>query len=170
MSDQAYSAQNQKDFDGNTLAIENALLEINESKTLKATVSQLSKMTGIHRNTITNRIWPIQKLNEIKEKRKNEEKLRKQKENQKNSSVQNSSKEELDKILDEAIFWFNEYNDMEQKFESTLKRLEKMSESKDYYESLYKDTQKSLIEAKDDIQQLKELLKRMNIDSNQLRH
>lgn len=70
MNNQAYDQKNSEDYETNTLSINKALLEIEQDPKLKATIAQLSKMTGIHRNTITNRDWPIQKLREIKDKRK----------------------------------------------------------------------------------------------------
>ena len=95
MNDQAYNQKNSEDYEENTLTLNNALLEIEGNKNLKATVAQLSKMTGIHRNTITNRSWPVQKLKQIKEKRKVEEKSREEKANQNTSDPKNALEDKL---------------------------------------------------------------------------
>ncbi|WP_420229728.1 hypothetical protein ACOBWA_14150 [Psychrobacter sp. ER1] len=74
----AYDQKNSDDYDANTLLLEKALSDIKGNKRLKATVAQLSEMTGIHRNTISNRVWPVQELKQIRDSRKTEEKSRKE--------------------------------------------------------------------------------------------
>jgi len=105
MNNQAYDQKNSEDYEMNTLSINKALLEIEQDPKLKATIAQLSKMTGIHRNTITNRDWPIQKLKEIKDKRKLKD------EESKNHMVVNeiSLGEKLVLTQNEVIYWFNQY-------------------------------------------------------------
>ena len=66
----AYDQKNSDDYEANTLSLKKALSDIKGNKTLKATIAQLSEMTGIHRNTISNRVWPVQKLKQIREARK----------------------------------------------------------------------------------------------------
>ena len=66
MSNEAYDQKNNDDYEAITSALNIALIDLQNNKKLKPTIAQLSKMTGIHRNTITNRGWPVQKLNQIK--------------------------------------------------------------------------------------------------------
>lgn len=75
MNHQAYDQKNKADFNDYTSTLEKALKEIENNKNLKASVAQLERMTGIHRNTISNREWPVKKLKEIKKERE-KEKLR----------------------------------------------------------------------------------------------
>ncbi len=75
---------------------------------MKATVAQLSEITGIHRNTITNRVWPIQKLKQIKEARKVEEISKKNQELLNKESME----DKLTRTQNEVVYWFNEYQDM----------------------------------------------------------
>lgn len=79
MSNEAYDQKNNDDYEAITSALNIALIDLQNNKKLKPTIAQLSKMTGIHRNTITNRGWPVQKLNQLKDIRKAEEKSRKEK-------------------------------------------------------------------------------------------
>lgn len=79
MSNRDYGQKNSSSFEAVTSILNNALIDIENDKKLKPTTAQLSKMTGIHRNTISNRVWPVQKLNQIKDTRKAEEKSRKEK-------------------------------------------------------------------------------------------
>ena len=67
MKNQAYDLKNTENYEANTLKINNALLQIEHNPKLKATIAQLCKLTGIHRNTIRNRFEPIEKLKEMNE-------------------------------------------------------------------------------------------------------
>lgn len=170
MNDQAYNQKNSEDYEENTLTLNNALLEIEGNKNLKATVAQLSKMTGIHRNTITNRSWPVQKLKQIKEKRKVEEKSSEEQANQNTSDPKNVLEDKLTQARNEVIYWFNEYQDTKRFFEHSNTRFEKMRESRDHYKILYETDRNSLFNAEQEIERLKELLELRGISSDQLRH
>lgn len=170
MINQAYDDSNNEEYEKNTSTINSALLEISKNKKLKATVTQLSKMTGIHRNTITNRIWPVQKIRQIKEKRKTEDKLEAEKINQDTSITQKSSQEILNQTQNEVIYWFNEYQDMKRYFKHSNKRFEKMRESRDYYKNLYEIYHQSLLNAEQEIENLKETSELKDINPLPKRH
>ena len=166
MNNQAYDQKNSEDYEMNTLSINKALLEIEQDPKLKATIAQLSKMTGIHRNTITNRDWPIHKLKEIKDKRKlkNEE--------SKNHMVVNeiSLGEKLVLTQNEVIYWFNQYQDIKLSFENTNNQLKKLKESNDYYREMYEKHKKQVVLAELEINRLKELLDTKGINPELLKH
>ena len=166
MNNQAYDQKNSEDYETNTLSINKALLEIEQDPKLKATIAQLSKMTGIHRNTITNRDWPIHKLKEIKDKRKlkNEE--------SKNHMVVNeiSLGEKLVLTQNEVIYWFNQYQDIKLSFENTNNQLKKLKESNDYYREMYEKHKKQVVLAELEINRLKELLDTKGINPELLKH
>ena len=172
MNDQAYDEKNSKDYEKNTLALNDALLKIENDKKLKATIAKLSEMTGVHRNTITNRGWPIQKLNKIKDSRKIEEKSRKEQISLNNSNIKESLEKKLNQARCEVVYWFNGYQDMKRFFEHSDKRLQKMRESRDYYKTLYETERNSLLEAKQELIELKErlALELTLMSSNQLKH
>jgi len=140
MNNQAYDQKNSENYEMNTLSINKALLEIEQDPKLKATIAQLSKMTGIHRNTITNRDWPIQKLKEIKEKRKLKD------EESKNHMVVNeiSLGEKLVLTQNEVIYWFNQYQDIKLSFENTNNQLKKLKESNNTIERCMKNIKSKL--------------------------
>ena len=166
MNNQAYDQKNSENYEMNTLSINKALLEIEQDPKLKATIAQLSKMTGIHRNTITNRDWPIHKLKEIKDKRKlkNEE--------SKNHMVVNeiSLGEKLVLTQNEVIYWFNQYQDIKLSFENTNNQLKKLKESNNYYREMYEKHKKQVVLAELEINRLKELLDTKGINSELLKH
>ena len=123
-------------------------------------------MTGIHRNTITNRDWPIQKLKEIKDKRKLKD------EESKNHMVVNeiSLGEKLVLTQNEVIYWFNQYQDIKLSFENTNNQLKKLKESNDYYREMYEKHKKQVVLAELEINRLKELLDTKGINSELLKH
>ena len=166
MNNQAYDQKNSEDYETNTLSINKALLEIEQDPKLKATIAQLSKMTGIHRNTITNRDWPIQKLKEIKEKRKLKD------EESKNHMVVNeiSLGEKLVLTQNEVIYWFNQYQDIKLSFENTNNQLKKLKESNNYYREMYEKHKKQVVLAELEINRLKELLDTKGINPELLKH
>ncbi|WP_201580098.1 hypothetical protein [Psychrobacter sp. Pi2-52] len=131
----AYDQKNSDDYDANTLLLEKALSDIKGNKRLKATVAQLSEMTGIHRNTISNRVWPVQELKQIRDSRKTEEKSRKEQVRLSTANVKNALEAKLSRTQSEVIYWFNEYQDIKRVAEHSDKRLQKMRESRDYYKT-----------------------------------
>lgn len=167
MSNRTYDQKNKEDFEANTLALNNALREIESNKKLKATVAQLSKMTGIHRNTISNRVEPVQKLKLIKEKRISEAKAHN---NQSPSSFKKSVEEKLGQSQCEVIHWFNEYLNMKRFFEHSKKRFDEMRKSRDHYKMLFETERELLCNAEQELEKLKESLKLTNISSEQFRH
>lgn len=170
MSNQTYDQKNKEDFEANTLTLNNALREIKSNKKLKATVAQLSEMTGIHRNTITNRAWPVQTLKQIKKDRKIEKELHEEQANQNTKDTKRSLEEKLQQTQNEVVYWFNEYKDMKRYFEHSHQRFEKMRESRDHYKMLYETDRESLFNAEQEVERLKELLKLKGMSSDQLRH
>jgi hypothetical protein len=166
MNNQAYDKKNSEDYKANTLILNKALQEIECNRKLQATVAQLSKMTRIHRNTITNRVWPIQKLKQIKEARKIEDKS-----NEKQVLLNKESMEEkLIQAQNEVIYWFNMYQDIKRFYDHSNKQLKDIKVSRDYYIELYKTEHRSLLAAEREIDRLIEFIELKGISSEQLRH
>ena len=170
MSNQTYDQKNSEDYEANTLLLKKALLDIEGNKELKATITQLSKMSGVHRNTISNRIWPVQELNKIKIARKAKEKARKEQVRLSTTDVKNALEAKLNQAQNEAIYWFNEYQDIKRVAEHSDKRLYKMRESRDYYKTLSDTDKSSLSKARQEIEKLRKMLALEDVSSNQLMH
>lgn len=166
----AYDQKNSDDYDANTLLLEKALSDIKGNKRLKATVAQLSEMTGIHRNTISNRVWPVQELKQIRDSRKTEEKSRKEQVRLSTANVKNALEAKLSRTQSEVIYWFNEYQDIKRVAEHSDKRLQKMRESRDYYKTLSDTDKRSLSEAEQEIKKLRKMLALEDARSKQLMH
>ena len=166
----AYDQKNSDDYEANTLSLEKALADIEDNKKLKATIAQLSEMTGIHRNTISNRVWPVQKLKQIRDARKTEEKSHKGQVRLSTTDVKNALEAKLSRAQNETVYWFNEYQDMKRVAQHLDKRLQKMRESRDYYKTLSDTDKNSLSEARQEIKKLKKMLALEDVSSNQLMH
>lgn len=144
MKQQAFESRNKEDFDQNTEALSKALQAIASDNKLKATISELSRISGIHRNTIRNRRWPSERLEAIKEQRKLEE-LRVKLKKEKRQDPVSVLAEKLEKSRLEVVYWFNQRNELEKTARALEVRLKSMSESRDFY---LKQSEAGLLEIK----------------------
>lgn len=151
---QAFDSKNKEDFDKNTEILSNGLLVIASDKKTKTTISELSRITGIHRNTIRNRQWPAQRLEAIKEQRRLEElsfKIRKEK---KQDPVRVLT-EKLEKSRLEVVYWFNKFNEAEETVHSLEIRISNLRNSRDHYLQLSESGHLEIINLKREIEKLK---------------
>jgi len=144
LKQQAFESRNKEDFDQNTEALSKALQAIASDNKLKATISELSRISGIHRNTIRNRRWPSERLEAIKEQRKLEE-LRIKLKKEKRQDPVSVLAEKLEKSRLEVVYWFNQRNELEETARALEVRLKSMSESRDFY---LKQSEAGLLEIK----------------------
>ena len=106
MSTAPYEEKNQELSKAITLQINEALRRLEKDPTLPASASSLAKLSGVHRNTLYNHKWPLDKLKAIKEKRalqKEEEAFSK--------ATQNPPEELLELSRLEVIYWFTQRQD-----------------------------------------------------------
>ena len=132
MKQQAFESRNKEDFDQNTEALSKALQDIASDKKIKATISEVSRVSGIHRNTIRNRRWPSERLEAIKEQRKLEE-LRLKLNKEKRQDPVSVLAEKLEKSRLEVVYWFNQRNELEQTARALEVRSENLEKSRDFY-------------------------------------
>lgn len=132
MTTQAFDSRNKLDFEKNTEQLAEGILQIASDKSLKPTVAELSRITGIHRNTIRMRGWPMEKLEAIKESRLVEVMVQKVKA-EKKQDPKTILMQRLEKSRLEVLYWFNRYRDVESSYATLDKRLTSVIESRDYY-------------------------------------
>ena len=129
-----FDTKNQRDFDENTEKLVAAIDKINNTPSLSATIAELSRLTGLHRNAISNRGWPNQKLKLIKEKRKT------QKQAETKPTINNNPikvlEEKLDNAKNELVYWFNKSLDNEKQIKQLEINLERMSLARNDYETM----------------------------------
>lgn len=154
MKQQAFHNQNTEDFDKNTEVLSKALVAISSDKKLKPTISELSRITGIHRNTIRNRQWPNERLEAIKEQRQLEELSRKLKKEKRQDPVSVLT-EKLEKSRLEVVYWFNKRNEAEETAHAFEVRLNNLRDSRDYYLQLAEKSELEINNLKREIEKLR---------------
>lgn len=132
MTTQAFDSRNKLDFEKNTEQLAQGILQIASDKSLKPTVAELSRITGIHRNTIRQRGWPMDKLEAIKENRLVEVMVQKVRA-EKKQDPKTILTQRLEKSRLEVLYWFNKYQNAESSCATFNKRLDGVLESRAYY-------------------------------------
>lgn len=128
---QEYESKNQCDYENNTRQINAAIYQIETNDSLKATISEVVNLTGLHRNTISLRGWISGRLSDIKEKRKQRaEELKK-----KNSVEKLDIASQLGLALDELCFWHNSVLLNNDEIKSLHRQLSLQQESKDFWKN-----------------------------------
>ncbi|VVN81605.1 hypothetical protein [Pseudomonas fluorescens] len=128
MSSATYDEKNIAQFEAVTRQLNEALRQIERDSSLSASASSLARLSGIHRNTIYNRKWPQDKLNEIKQKRAQ------QKEDDATSKTAKKTPGELLELSRlEVIYWFTQLQDARNSNTSLSKSLKTTEASRDFY-------------------------------------
>jgi hypothetical protein len=135
---QPYDGKNIEEFEAVTERINEALLTIAKDNSLKATITELASLANVHRNTITNREWPITRLSTIKADRLSA--ALKQKEVQSFKKV--SLDDKLTKANLEILYWFNKSIEYEELYNERSKSYSLMSKSRDSYKMQYEAQKK----------------------------
>ena len=151
-----FDIKNQRTFDENTQKLVAAIDKINNTPSLPATIAELSRLTGLHRNAISNRGWPNQKLKLIKEKRV----IQRQAE-AKPTINQNPIKvleEKLDNSKNELVYWFNKNLDNEKQIKQLKINLERMSFARNDYEAMLKNEREKTMELTKQLTIMRDLL------------
>lgn len=142
MSTQAYDEKNQLDYDENTRKLNNALNEISKNISLKATIQEVSRLSGVSRNTVADRGFPKTRLKEIKEQR---EKKALENKVQKQTELETIT-EERDKIAKEVVHWFSEFVKAKDDRDDFERQLQRSIDNASYYKREF-DKQKETIKA-----------------------
>ena len=158
MSDpRAFDQKNKEDFDQYTELLTRALFDIGANESLKATVAELSRLTGVHRNTIRQRVWPLERLEIIKENRRIEV-LRKKVSNKKPVDPMVVLTEKLESARIEVLHWFTEANVAYDIAQTNENKYQDMIGSRDTYKSLLADANKRLFDSQRDVDRLKQVI------------
>ncbi|MFZ9596326.1 MAG: hypothetical protein ACO3A2_09640 [Bdellovibrionia bacterium] len=106
-----FDKKNAEDFFKTSKAINEALAAICENRKMEPSQSNLSKLSGVHRNTLRNRRWPLEELTKIKKERANGdvqgEESKSEKEQKILTRAINDLKKKLDLSREEAAKWFH---------------------------------------------------------------
>ena len=158
MSDlSAFDQKNKEDFDRYSEMLSQSLLDIASNHSLKATVAELSRLTGIHRNTIRQRVWPLERLESIKENRRLEV-LRQQVSKKNPVDPVALLTEKLEAARVEVLHWFTQAKSAEDEARVNEKKYQDMVGSRDTFKSLLADSNKRLLDSQKEIDRLKQVI------------
>lgn len=133
---QAYDKKNQQDFDAVTEKINEALKKMRSDDSIKSSVQSLADLSGVHRNTLNNRIWPVEQVKAIKAERK--AKLETQKNEPKVDPLEKAS-EKLSKAEKEILFWYGKTAEYKELYESMTVQFTDMAKSRDLYKTRFQE-------------------------------
>lgn len=157
MKGQAFDAKNKLDYDRNTELLAQGLMQIASDPNLKPTMAELSRITGIHRNTIRQRDFPAQRLEAIKDNRRIAV-LAQRVKAEKKQDPKTILMQRLEKSRLEVLYWFNRYQESESSCATLDKRLDTVRESRDYYVQLADELRQKIKEQETEILKLRDAL------------
>lgn len=127
---QPFDGKNQEEFDAVTERINEALLAIAGDETIKATATEIARLANIHRNTVNNREWPLDRLKAIKEDRRLNKAKNKTKQPDKESLSDKLTKANL-----EILYWFNKSTEYKELYDTKQEDWVMMRKARDSYRS-----------------------------------
>ena len=131
MSSAPYDQKNSESFEATTRLLKEALKTIENDTSLRVNVTELARTAGVHRNTIYQRQWPLEKLATIKENRKQQiadEAVAK--------SAELSPEQRLERSRLEIIYWFNELQEARASVASLNREKAEAERSRNFYMTL----------------------------------
>lgn len=154
MAELPYDQQNQEDFEDVTERINEALLEIASDSKVKATITELAKRAKVHRNTIRNRHWPIDRLDAIKLDRKAavDKKI-----DQNEPKPVDVLADRLEKAHQEILYWFKEYKEMKSMYEASSESVRFLAKSKETLAQTVKTLEQELQNLRAEYERLSDL-------------
>lgn len=168
MTGQAFDVKNKLDFDKNTEALAQGIMQIASDASLKPTTAELSRITGIHRNTIQQRRWPLERLAAIKDSRRIEVLAQKVKA-EKRQDPKTILMQRLEKSRLEVLYWFNRYQESESASATLDKRLATVRESRDYYVQQVEDLRLEIKQRDTEIEKLRDALNTVSANLGELK-
>lgn len=156
----AYDERNNKEFNDVTESINEALIKMQNDRSIKCSISSLANLASVHRNTIRNRVWPLERVAAIKAARKAE--LEEKRNNLIEVDPTVELKENISKCLKEIQYWYGKSNDFKSLYESMTVQFVTMSKSRDFYMVQADKLQVELEKANAEIARITDLLNMVN--------
>ncbi|WP_296186569.1 hypothetical protein [Pseudomonas sp. UBA1879] len=157
MNGQAFDVKNKLDYDKNTELLAQGIMQIAADPKLRPTIAELSRITGIHRNTIRQRDFPSERLEAIKENRRIAVIAQRVKA-EKKQDPKTVLMQRLEKSRLEVLYWFNRHQESESTCATLDKRLNTLRESRDYYVQVAAQRRQKINEQETEILKLRDAL------------
>lgn len=126
----------QKERDKTDANIRAGLQELKDNPTIKRTLKELAKLSGITTQTLRRREWPLEAINELKAKKRREKKLDELERKERLAKQKKGQKDLIQELAAEVGYWFKEQTKLKVELESTTAAMKR-----------YKDSQNLHIEA-----------------------
>lgn len=153
MSSAPYDDKNSELFEAVTEQLKEALRRLEKDSSLSASVSSLARLSGVHRNTIYNRKWPQEKLEEIKERRKQQKK---------DEAVAKAAPESPEVLLEqcrlEVIYWFTQVQDAREAKTALNTSLKETEASRNIHMRLSQERLETINKLRSEISKLQDAL------------
>jgi len=156
-SGSAFDKRNLADFDNNTEIISSGLMAIAADTSIKATVAELSRITGIHRNTLRQRLWPVQRLKAIKEDRVVSEIRQRQSKGTVADPVSVLTAK-LEASRCEVLHWFDQYLKANDRANQQTARVDFIKHTIPKYEAFLAERDSKLLELNGEIARLRQVI------------
>ncbi|EJE8519828.1 hypothetical protein M5237_002904 [Vibrio parahaemolyticus] len=134
-----FDDKNQADFLENTEKINKALKIIENDKALSATLVELVRQSGLHRNTLRNRTLTVGDLqiettvsDELKRIKRNK-KLKKEQDKSDKKDLVKELENQLDHAKDELVYWFTKFQTLSQEAGQLDTQLSRKTDLVDWY-------------------------------------
>ncbi|EJE4704626.1 hypothetical protein ATY74_002789 [Vibrio parahaemolyticus] len=134
-----FDDKNQADFLENTEKINKALKIIENDKALSATLAELERQSGLHRNTLRNRTLTVGDLqiettvsDELKRIKRNK-KLKKEQDKSDKKDLVKELENQLDHAKDELVYWFTKFQTLSQEAGQLDTQLSRKTDLVDWY-------------------------------------
>lgn len=157
MTGKAFDQRNKEDFEKITKVLLAGIVSIRSDSSLRATVAELARLTGVHRNTISQRKWPQEQLDDIKELRRRAAVARQLQVATREDPVSILA-DKLEKSRLEVIYWFRQAKDAEDRYFSKERESKKFMESKDFYLERCTAQEATIAELHKEIQKLQRVV------------
>lgn len=154
MTAREFDKKNKEDLDRNTAILTDALMKMAGDSKIKATISELSRLSGLHRNTIRDRGWPVERINAIKKSRKLDV-YRQKMEKEESADPLSVLSDRLEASRIEVIHWFNKYLAAEKNNRTTEGQLALMKSSRDTYMESSRKARQEVWEREAEIEKLR---------------
>jgi len=151
-----FDEKNKRIFDENTEKLVSAIDKIKNTPSIPATIAELSRLTSLHRNAISNRGWPSLRLKEIKKQRLLQ--IKAKPETDLNYDPLKVLEKKLDNAKSELLYWFNKNLDNVKTIKQLEINLERMSNAREDYENMLKQEREKTAELTKQLNILRELL------------
>ena len=164
MSSAHYDDKNAELAAAITQHLNETLHRLEKDSSLPASASSLAKLSGVHRNTIYNRKWPLVKLKEIRAKRA----LQKAEEAS-SKAVQKSPEELLELSRLEVVYWFTQLQDARSSVASLTKKVKETESSRNFYMNIALERLTKINEQASEIIKLQDALALQEEEISQLK-